>query len=94
MSMPLFSAQRRAFLARATITVGGVAAGLAPVSLLDAAPAACRVNVSVHADTCGDWTVDDICNAYPPYAFRTGAARPHTRPMAVQVDAVDRHWVV
>lgn len=88
---------RRRFLGQVTLTVGGVAlagvslAGIAPVSLLEAAPA-CLVNAAAYPDACGDWTVDDMCGAYPPYAFDTGAARPHTVP-ALGAGA-DRYWIM
>jgi len=71
---------RRAFLGRAFLSVGGIAVASAlPVSLLEASPA-CLSN-----DPCGDWTLDDVCGAYPPYSFRrhsdfprdARAERPH-----------------
>ena len=76
------SLDRRRFLGQVTLTVGGVA--FSGVSLLEAAPA--------YADPCGDWTVDDMCGAYPPYAFDTGAARPHTVP--AQGAGADRYWIM
>lgn len=76
------------------MSVGGVAlAAMAPVSLLEAAPLACLVNAGDYPDACGDWTVDDMCSAYPPYAFNTGAARAHTVPLMDSAADVDHHWI-
>lgn len=76
------------------MSIGGVAlAGMAPMSLLEAAPAACLVNAAEYQDPCGDWTVDDMCGAYPPYAFNTGATRAHTVPFVDSVADADRHWI-
>lgn len=84
------SLQRRRFLGQMALTVGGLA--VSGVSLLEAAPAACLVNSAAYPDACGDWHVDDMCSAYPPYAFNTGASQPHTVPMP---DAsADRYWVM
>ena len=84
---------RRQFLGGMSWTVGGLVMGSTlPVSLLQAAPQACLVNAADWPDTCGDWTLDDICNAYPPYAFRIEAGAPGTAPLDA-VDPVDRHWV-
>jgi hypothetical protein len=83
------SLERRRFLGQVALTVGGVA--VSGVSLLEAAPAACLVNSAAYPDACGDWHVDDMCGAYPPYAFNTGASQPHTVPLH---DAgADHHWV-
>jgi hypothetical protein len=90
---------RRRFLGQMALSVGGVAlsgvslAGIAPASLLEAAPA-CLVNASAYADPCGDWTVDDMCGAYPPYAFDTGPATAHTMPGADTVAGADRYWIM
>ena len=98
MSGQALNPDRRRFLGQLTLTVGGVAmsgvslAGIAPASLLEVAPAACLVDASAHADPCGDWTVDDMCGAYPPYAFDTGASRPHTVP--VHGAGADRYWIM
>jgi len=94
MSEQLLSANRRRFLGQVTLSAGGVLlAGLAPVSLLEASPAACLVHASVYPDACGDWTVDDMCSAYPPYAFDTGPSTPHTVANFDGVAGADRHWV-
>ena len=79
------SMDRRRFLGQVALSLGGIAlSGVAPASLLQAAP--------VYWDACGDWHVDDMCGAYPPYAFNTGASQPHTVPMP---DAgADRYWVM
>jgi hypothetical protein len=62
---------RRAFLGRMVVSVGGVAiASALPVSLLEASPAC------LASDPCGDWQLDDMCGAYPPYAFRRHADHP------------------
>lgn len=96
MNGPL-SLDRRRFLGQMALTVGGVAlsgvslAGIAPASLLQAAPA-CLANAAAHADLCGDWTVDDMCGAYPPYAFDTGASQPHTVPAPGA--GADRYWIM
>jgi hypothetical protein len=82
---------RREFLGRFTLTVGAslVAAAL-PVSLLQAAPAglACTFR-----DPCGDWHVDDMCAAYPPYAFRVDAGVPSAGRMTAQIAPIDQYWV-
>jgi hypothetical protein len=83
------SLDRRRFLGRVTLTMGGVA--LSGASLLEAAPA-CLVNAAAYPDACGDWTVDDMCGAYPPYAFDSGASRPHTVP--VHGAGADRYWIM
>jgi hypothetical protein len=84
---------RRSFLMQSGWTVGGLSvAGAWPVSLLAATPAACLVDASRYPDTCGDWTVDHVCSHWPPYAYDTGAARPHTVPQAAQVAGADWHW--
>lgn len=90
--MSAFISDRRQFLGWATLSAGGVAVGtLLPASLLQAAPW-CATPSLVYADACGDWTLDDMCLAYPPYAFRTGAAVAHTLPMQ-DVAPVDLNWV-
>lgn len=99
MSEQSFSPERRHFLGKFTLTFGGVAlsgmsvAGMAPLSLLEVAPAACLVDAAAWPDACGDWTVDDMCSAYPPYSFNTGASQPHSVPFGFDVQGVDRHWM-
>lgn len=84
---------RRRFLGQVTLTVGGLAvAGVAPASLLPGPAASLRCAAGA-VDACGDWTLDDICTAYPPYAFRTPAAVPHTRPPDLEAAGADWHWV-
>ena len=85
---------RRRFLGAVTITVGGTAlGGLLPVSLLQAAPAACLVDAARYADPCGDWLLDDICNAYPPYAMHMETAVPRTAVWNAGIDFIDQHWI-
>ena len=92
MSAPVFLSDRRLFLTRASWIVGGVAmAGMARVSLLQAAPAACYVNAGLYPDACGDWTVDHVCAAWPPYTYDIGPSRTPHHP--VQSVDIDRHWV-
>ena len=85
---------RRRFLGQVTLTAGGLAvSGLAPASLLQApAPAASLACVAGFTDPCGDWVLDDMCNAYPPYAFPVPAAVPHTRPSQLAAMGADWHW--
>jgi hypothetical protein len=88
-----FSIERRRFLGGISLSFAGVAAGsMVPVSLLKAAPQ-CAVLAIGATDPCGDWQLDDICLAYPPYAFRTGAMPAHTRPAALDACGADWHWV-
>jgi hypothetical protein len=79
-----FTFDRRSFLNGFALSVGGVAVATAlPVSLLQASPA-CLAH-----DPCGDWTLDDMCAAYPPYAFRRDAELPRTAPTPAHVDGLD-----
>jgi hypothetical protein len=85
---------RRGFLGATTWIVGGaVIAGLVPQSLLAAAPGVCDVDASMYADSCGDWQVDDICMAYPPYALAMGVAPQVSGATTEFVFGVDRHWL-
>lgn len=87
------NAARRRFLGQVTLSVGGVAlANFAQASLL-VAPASCVQVAAGFSDPCGDWTLDDMCGAYPPYAFHTGSAVPHSRPADVLRGGADWHWV-
>jgi hypothetical protein len=84
---------RRTFLMQSGWIVGGAAVAAAwPVSLLAATPSACLVDASHYPDACGDWTVDHVCSHWPPYAFDTGAARPHTVASNVNDAGADWHW--
>jgi hypothetical protein len=87
---PNFLLDRRAFLNRVALSVGGVAVASAlPVSLLQASPAC------LASDPCGDWTVDDMCTAYPPYAFRRDAEQPRAAVAGgVHLDALDALFAV
>jgi hypothetical protein len=79
-----FVADRRRFLGQVALSVGGIAVASAlPVSLLQAGPA-CMAH-----DPCGDWTLDDMCGAYPPYAFRRDAEVPRTAPAPLVLDGLD-----
>ncbi|MEY2853217.1 MAG: hypothetical protein RL030_349 [Pseudomonadota bacterium] len=88
-----FNEERRRFLGSMSLSLAGIAAGdLVPVSLLQAAPQ--RVaSAAGPADACGDWQLDDICLAYPPYAYRSGALPAHTQPAAVDLHGADWHWI-
>ncbi len=79
---------RRAFLGRVVVSVGGVVVASAlPMSLLQASPA---TSACVAFDPCGDWTVDDACGAYPPYSFRRHSDHPRdARRDAVHLDGLD-----
>jgi hypothetical protein len=86
--------RRRRFLGTVTITVSGAAMGaLLPASLLQSAPAACPVDASRYPDACGDWQLDDICNAYPPPSLHLHPAVPGVMRMNAAVESVDAHWV-
>ena len=92
MTDPTVVVDRRGFLIRVVMGAGGVVvSGMAPVSLLEAATN-CPVS-PLAVDPCGDWQLDDMCAAYPPYAFRTGAAVPHTSPRQVDAAGADWHWI-
>jgi hypothetical protein len=85
---------RRAFLGRITITVGGAAAAaVLPVSLLQAAATSRFPSCVVH-DPCGDWELDDMCNAYPTYSMHldTGGV-VRNKGMSASIEPVDRYWV-
>ena len=84
---------RRRFLGSIVVTTGGAAlTALAPVSLLQAGEVCSAVAATGHVDPCGDWTVDDMCNAYPPYAFDIRrAVAPHV-PAPVWMADADRQW--
>ena len=86
-----FSSRRRAFLGGVSLSVGGVAmATLLPSSLLQAAPVGPRCGAH---DPCGDWQLDDICNSYPPYAFRIDTGTPRHVRVSAACESADRHWV-
>jgi hypothetical protein len=88
----LSSVPRRQFLGGLTITVGGsLIAGLVPTSLLQAAS---LTQVCLPQDPCGDWQVDDMCLAYPPYAFRIDSGVPQTQPLTLNIAPADRHWIM
>ncbi|MEO8313982.1 MAG: hypothetical protein ABI645_04215 [Pseudomonadota bacterium] len=87
-------ADRRDFLKGMSFTLGGTTlATWLPASLLQAAPAACLVDATAWPDACGDWQLDDICIAYPPYSLHMKPAMPQNSVMNAQVEPVDSHWV-
>jgi len=86
---------RRQFLGRVTYTIGGVTlANCLPVSLLRAAPSACLVDAHAWPDACGDWQLDDICLAYPPYAMAARAPVPVAAATHAVGDPIDTHWLL
>ena len=86
---------RRGFLGQITLVAGGsLAAAAWPGSLLTATQAGLAVRHCGYSDPCGDWTLDDICNAYPPYAFHVAAAVSTNVPLQLQVHPADAAWVV
>jgi hypothetical protein len=88
------SAPRRAFLGKVTVSVGGVTlGGLLPASLLQAAPAACLVDAARFSDPCGDWQLDDVFTAYPPYSLHPASPVPREARIGAGVDPVDAHLV-
>jgi hypothetical protein len=85
---------RRAFMVNFGITAGGAAVtGLLPVSLLQAGEACRAATLQSYPDPCGDWTLDDICNAYPPYAFDIRRSVNCHAPLTARVAAADQAWV-
>lgn len=89
---------RRSFMGRIAFTAGGgIAAAVLPASLLQAGEASTRVTAACVAtprypDSCGDWALDDMCNAYPGYTYDVRRASAH--PLRVpDVADVDRMWV-
>jgi hypothetical protein len=77
--------ERRAFLGKAVFLLGGATvASVLPASLLAASPAC------MATDPCRDWQLDDMCSAYPPYAYRHDAGQARMRARAAsQVDPLD-----
>ena len=94
MSNSRMPTDRRAFLVNIGVTAAGTAvAGLLPVSMLQAGEV-CRVAMPLeYPDPCGDWTLDDICGAYPPYAFDIRRSVTSHAPLTAQVAAADQAWV-
>ena len=94
MAYTSFASTRRVFLGQITTVAGGtlVAAAL-PGSLLAATPAGLTLSSCGYTDPCGDWTLDDMCNAYPPYAFYRAAGPSNNVPLHVQVHPADAAWV-
>jgi hypothetical protein len=85
---------RREFLGRVSMTVGGMSlAAMVPVSLLQGAPAPCLVDATAWPDPCGDWQLDDVFTAYPPYSLHPAAAVPGVHDISAYAASVDRHWV-
>lgn len=94
MSEGFFKLDRRSFLGRIAISAAGAsAASVLPVSLLQAREVCAAVAPRGYPDPCGDWMLDDICNAYPPYASDIRRSPVlHAMPTAALADA-DRMWV-
>jgi hypothetical protein len=85
---------RRFFLGQMTLTVGGTAvAALLPASLLQAAPSCDAGPQVAYPDPCGDWRLDDMCSAYPPYTFRVHRGYAQHRPIHHLAADIDRDWV-
>ena len=86
---------RRQFLGRVTFTIGGVTlANCLPVSLLQAAPAACLVDAKAWPHACGDWQLDDICLAYPPYAMAAQPPVPPNAATGAMGNPIDTPWIL
>jgi hypothetical protein len=81
---------RRAFIGKVTLSIGGVTvSSLLPASILQAAP-----TLNCYAiDPCGDWQLDDICNSYPPYSLRVVANVTKQGSVTANVDSADWHWI-
>jgi hypothetical protein len=78
---------RRQFLGSVGFVAGSAALGSSlPVSLLQAATPVCA------ADACGDWQLDDICIAYPPYSMPMKSAVCAATAIA-DFDPIDSHWI-
>lgn len=99
MSQGFLRLDRRSFLGRIAVSAGGATAAsmlpvsMLPVSLLQAREVGAAVAAPGYPESSGDWTLDDICNAYPPYAsIITRSPVPHAGPTA-EVAAADRMWV-
>jgi len=89
-----FVSTRRGFLGQVTLVAGGtMAAAALPGSLLAATPAGLPLSSCGYSDPCGDWTVDDMCNAYPPYAFSRAIAVPKNVPLQLAVHPADAAWI-
>jgi hypothetical protein len=89
---------RRSFLGRIAITTGGgLVTALLPASLLHAAATPNRIFACVatppRPDSCGDWSVDDICSAYPGYTYDMNAGRSSRPSRVAHVADVDQMWV-
>jgi hypothetical protein len=90
---------RRNFLGRIAISAGGgIAASVLPASLLQAGETSARVTAAcvatpLHPDRCGDWELDDICNAYPGYAYDVSRGPGACSAAMAGVADIDRMWV-
>jgi hypothetical protein len=83
---------RRRFLGSMSFAVGGVAVGSWLPAALQAAPAACLANAAALPDACGDWQLDDICIAYPPYSLHMKSSVCHATA-SQEFEPVDSHWI-
>ena len=90
---------RRNFMGRIAISAGGgIAASVLPVSLLQAGETSSQVTTPcatppLYPDGCGDWKLDDICNACPGYAYDVRRGSGAHAALAAAVADVDRMWV-
>lgn len=90
---------RRSFMGRIVLSAGGgIAATALPASLLQAGEymsgvAAACVATPRQPDSCGDWKLDDMCTAYPGYAYDVRRAPGLQDPRLTGVAAIDLLWV-
>lgn len=89
-----FKLDRRAFLGGVSLAAGGVLVStLIPVQV---EAATCAASSAV-TDPCGDWTIDDMWGAYPPYSHPIPYGRPQVAPMDVTtlegVDPIDYNFL-
>src|SRR5688572_11935757 len=94
MSLPKLPTDRRQFLVRIAITAGGSAvASLLPASLLQAHGVCAVVEPGPVHEPCGDWTVDDMCNAYPGYAYDFRHVSTPAASLMANVADADCQWM-
>ena len=87
---------RRGFLGGLTLSFGSVAVvGVARAKLLsEVLPPPPAAGLACSAlDPCGDWQLDDICNSYPPYAFRVDPVGASPLRRDVVPASADWHWI-
>jgi hypothetical protein len=94
MPVPLASLDRRAFIGSIACSAGSAAAAvMLPVSVLEAGEVCVAVGTPHYPDPCADWTLDDMCTAYPPYAFDIRRGTLRRASISAQVAAADEAWV-